>query len=333
MGIKSKDEFIQYRLKQGIDFLKILEEWENIKKYSFSAEFEPENMKNEKNVISKEIIPTQTRNLHPAQVTHDKYYSTTNSKIDYPISYDANDNLNTDFTKEIIIRHQDRCLKYKDNSKLIIAFSYVLFSIFFLLYNLGVSRNRPSDLIADQILLTILYTVFIYLPKSLILKKLIRKSNEKANKEIYAIKAKIELEKEKALREEEERRKLIEHEKRQREKEYWYKLNGYEFEEQITKLYIKKGYKAFKTRGSNDGGYDIYLTVNNKITTIIQCKAYKGKLSPSTARELYGVMHSLNVEYGIIICLGGFSSETKNFVKGKNIELMDIDDVIDFFLN
>lgn len=115
---------------------------------------------------------------------------------------------------------------------------------------------------------------------------------------------------------------------------YWYGLSGHKFEKEITDLLNKTGYNAVKTKGSNDGGIDIILYDNsNHISTLIQCKAYKKQLSPATARELFGVMTSRKVNRGMIICLGGFSKETIKFTHGKNIELLDINDIINLTKN
>lgn len=110
-------------------------------------------------------------------------------------------------------------------------------------------------------------------------------------------------------------------------KEYWFSLSGHRFEEEMTKVFTANGYKATKTKGSNDGGIDIIL-YEGKNLTLVQCKAYKKQLSPATARELFGVMTSRQVKQGMIICLGGFSKETIKFAYGKNIELLDINDII-----
>lgn len=110
---------------------------------------------------------------------------------------------------------------------------------------------------------------------------------------------------------------------------YWHSLSGYKFEEEVTNLLIKLGLNAKKTKGSNDGGIDIILyDENNNIDTLIQCKAHKKKLSPATARELYGVMKSQNIDCGLIICLGGFSNETIKFANSNNIRLWDVNDII-----
>ena len=90
------------------------------------------------------------------------------------------------------------------------------------------------------------------------------------------------------------------------------------------------GYKAIKTRASNDGGVDIILH-RGKEKIAIQCKAYNKKVPPSVARELYGVICSGNYTSGIIATINGASDETCLFCKkckDKPIEIISVDDLL-----
>lgn len=119
--------------------------------------------------------------------------------------------------------------------------------------------------------------------------------------------------------------------KRKMNEYFWYDMNGHKFEEEITKLFNKYGIHAVKTKGSGDEGIDVILYDNEgKMDTIVQCKAHKSKLAPATVRELYGMMQIKGVECGLVICLGGFSNNTVDFVKDLKIRLWDVDDVINF---
>ena len=109
---------------------------------------------------------------------------------------------------------------------------------------------------------------------------------------------------------------------------YWFSLNGYQFEKELSEVFIANGYKACLTSKSNDGGVDIILEdkFNNKI--YVQCKAYKNKAGIAIVRELYGVMQNDNINYGIVACLGGFTSGAKDFAENKNINLISVKEIM-----
>ena len=111
---------------------------------------------------------------------------------------------------------------------------------------------------------------------------------------------------------------------------FWEKLTGLQFEEEVAKLYNNLGYRAEKTRASNDGGVDIVL-YQGKEKIAIQCKAYNKKISPSVARELYGVLCTGDYTSGIIATVNGASEETRLFCekcKDKPIKIITVCDLI-----
>ncbi|MFA7301845.1 MAG: restriction endonuclease [Candidatus Shapirobacteria bacterium] len=124
--------------------------------------------------------------------------------------------------------------------------------------------------------------------------------------------------------------KSIYFKKRKQQKDYWFSLNGHEFEEQITKILKKYNYKdVFKTKGSGDGGVDIIVTKNDGQKIFIQCKAHKKQIGPETVRALFGVMNKSKVSEGIVIGLGGFSPGAIEFAQDENIKLLDINDILE----
>lgn len=111
---------------------------------------------------------------------------------------------------------------------------------------------------------------------------------------------------------------------------FWEELSGLQFEEAVTKLYNGLGYKAIKTKASNDGGVDVVLYKDNE-KIAIQCKAYGKKISPSVARELYGVLCTGDYSSGIIATVNGASNETYAFCSkcnDKPITIITVDDLI-----
>lgn len=73
--------------------------------------------------------------------------------------------------------------------------------------------------------------------------------------------------------------------------------------------------------GGADGGLDLLLKKHGK-TTMVQCKHWKGKVTVTTVREMYGIMHANNYDSVIIVALTGFTREAKQWASGKPISLM-----------
>ncbi|MEZ4357973.1 MAG: restriction endonuclease [Eubacteriales bacterium] len=112
-----------------------------------------------------------------------------------------------------------------------------------------------------------------------------------------------------------------------REEEYWTKMEGHKFENEIAKLYNLHGYSVRVTKGSGDGGVDIIMNKDEQ-TYYVQCKNHSKPVSPATARELFGVMTHAGVQHGIIVSPRGFTFNVRKFISGKNIELIEIDDIL-----
>jgi len=101
-----------------------------------------------------------------------------------------------------------------------------------------------------------------------------------------------------------------------------------EFERLAADLYEAMGYHVRLTSASKDGGIDLYakrVTDTGQTLLAVQCKHYPArKVGVQTARELYGVMQTQpDITQGVIVTSGQFSTECRDFSKGKRIELVD----------
>ena len=108
---------------------------------------------------------------------------------------------------------------------------------------------------------------------------------------------------------------------------YWTQMEGHKFEHEIAKLYNLHGYSVNVTKGSGDGGVDIVMK-KDSLTYYVQCKNHSKPISPATARDLYGAMNSAGIKYGVIVSPRGFTKNVRNFAIGKNIELIEIRDIL-----
>lgn len=109
--------------------------------------------------------------------------------------------------------------------------------------------------------------------------------------------------------------------------EYWLSMNGWQFEKEVAKLYQAHGYDAVVTKGSDDGGIDIFLTKNGERLGV-QCKNYRKPAAQVVVRELAGAMMHEQLDGGIVIASSGYTKRAKEFAENKPIKLLDINDVL-----
>lgn len=128
---------------------------------------------------------------------------------------------------------------------------------------------------------------------------------------------------------EREKRRRVEAAEKRQHAEYWHWLSGQgrEFEEELAEIYRGRGYNVDLTPQSGDGGVDLILTKGTK-RTVVQCKQQRQPVGPAAARELYGAMIHLKADDAILATTSRFTSGVHDFVKGKPITLLDLDDLV-----
>ncbi len=108
--------------------------------------------------------------------------------------------------------------------------------------------------------------------------------------------------------------------------EFWKKLNGIEFESNITNLLKSLSLNAKKTRSTNDEGIDIKIEWNN-IVIGVQCKHYsKSYVTPKEIREFQGATEY--AKKSIFIGSNGFSFYAMEQAKKSNMFLLDLNDIL-----
>ncbi|ADL36461.1 restriction endonuclease family protein (plasmid) [Butyrivibrio proteoclasticus B316] len=108
---------------------------------------------------------------------------------------------------------------------------------------------------------------------------------------------------------------------------FWDSLDGHAFERKVADLYRKYGYDAAVSKEGGDGGIDIVLTKGEE-RIAVQCKAHKKAVAPAVARDLYGTMTSGGFKKGMIVSKNGFTKGVYEFIKDKDITLVDMDGLI-----
>jgi restriction system protein len=100
-------------------------------------------------------------------------------------------------------------------------------------------------------------------------------------------------------------------------------LSWRDFERLVGESYERQGFTVTRTGGGGaDGGVDLVLTKGRE-TTLVQCKQWRAqKVGVATLRELYGVMAAKAAACGIVVSAGDFTSDAREFARGRNIELL-----------
>ena len=137
---------------------------------------------------------------------------------------------------------------------------------------------------------------------------------------------KIEEEKQRRLEEKNRRAEL------RKNHDYWSSVDPYEFEREIALLFKKHGFNTKVTKGSGDGGIDIFLKKDGE-KSIVQCKRYQSKVGPSTVRDLYGAMVGGGYNAGYVVCPSGFSKKAFEFSKRKKITLIGLSRIMEMVNN
>ena len=112
------------------------------------------------------------------------------------------------------------------------------------------------------------------------------------------------------------------------QQQWWWTLDGWQFEEEVAKIFILNGYKATVTKGSGDGGVDIILEKEG-YKAIVQCKHYKNPVPPEPIRALWGCKDDFQADEVILVASSGITQSGADFISNKpNFKVLNLDDII-----
>ena len=113
-----------------------------------------------------------------------------------------------------------------------------------------------------------------------------------------------------------------------KERQWWWTLDGWQFEQEVANVFRMNGYNAKVTKGSGDGGVDIILKKDGK-TSIVQCKHYQSPVPPEPIRALWGCKDDFNADEVILVASSGITDMGARFVQNKpNFKVLNLDDII-----
>lgn len=99
-------------------------------------------------------------------------------------------------------------------------------------------------------------------------------------------------------------------------------LTPREFEELCAAIAQGWGYQARAVGESGDGGIDVQMWKDGEFV-VGQCKRYVGTVPIGNVRDFYGAMLHVGAKRGYFFTTARFSNGAYEFVKGKQIELVD----------
>ena len=108
---------------------------------------------------------------------------------------------------------------------------------------------------------------------------------------------------------------------------FWKSLSGVAFERELGTLFVRMGYDVKHTPQTADGGIDLYLRKDAKLT-IVQCKAHNSRIPISVARELVASMIDARADNAIIACFDGVTLPVADYIRDKRITVLDANDII-----
>ena len=117
-------------------------------------------------------------------------------------------------------------------------------------------------------------------------------------------------------------------------KKWWWNLDGWEFEEEVARVFKLNGFTAKVTKKTGDGGTDIILYDENNVKYIVQCKHYQSPIPVKHLRELNGIMDDFGADKAIMVASSGATQQAQEFLSNKPyIILLTLDDIIEMGLN
>lgn len=146
---------------------------------------------------------------------------------------------------------------------------------------------------------------------------------EEAEQQRKAIEERGRVEEQKRLEQERKAREQ-EYALKIRRKEYLRKMNPAAFENLVCQLYRRMGYEVHPTKQTADGGSDGFLCKSGK-NYVLQCKRVQQSVGEPVLRDLYGTMMHFECDGAVVVTTGRVSSAAKAWVRGKPIEVIEIE--------
>ena len=109
---------------------------------------------------------------------------------------------------------------------------------------------------------------------------------------------------------------------------WWWSLDGWEFEEEVARIFRLNGYKAKVTKKTGDGGIDIIM-YKGKNKYLVQCKHYQNEVPVEPIRALNGVKEDFGADILILVASSGITKAGREFISNKPyFKVYTLEDII-----
>jgi hypothetical protein len=100
-------------------------------------------------------------------------------------------------------------------------------------------------------------------------------------------------------------------------------LSPSRFENVVTDIYRRLGFRAERSGSVGDHGVDVVVYTPDGEKWIVQCKRWRGTVGEPMVRDFYGTMQHEKADRGEMITTGKYTSQAVDWAKGKPIKLFD----------
>lgn len=109
---------------------------------------------------------------------------------------------------------------------------------------------------------------------------------------------------------------------------YWWHLDGWQFEEEVATVFRRKGFKVKITKKTGDGGVDIVLSKHGE-NIAVQCKHYSSPVRPEPVRALWGCLTDFEATKAVLVASSGVTKVAKDFIDSKDgYFLLTLEDIL-----
>ncbi|MDI2131531.1 restriction endonuclease [Yinghuangia seranimata] len=105
-----------------------------------------------------------------------------------------------------------------------------------------------------------------------------------------------------------------------------FEMDPIAFEQLVAELFRARGLQALTTVRSGDGGVDVEAHDPDPLSggrIIVQVKRYRHTVPPTAVRDLYGTVHDVGANKGVLVTTSGFGPGSYTFVRGKPLTLVN----------
>ena len=111
-------------------------------------------------------------------------------------------------------------------------------------------------------------------------------------------------------------------------KDWWMSLDGWEFEEEVARVFRLNGYKVKMTKKTGDGGVDLIM-YKDDYKYLVQCKHYTNEVPPEPVRALNGLKQDFGADILVMVATSGLTKAGKEFIQNKPyFKVLTLEDIM-----